>query len=125
MNYIDVTCLCDELTPDEINTVGDGRTWERLITQACIKIDEVTFNRIRGVGFDNLTPFQQDLIKKAVCYQAKYIFENGYGEGDISSYSVGDISISVKEKASVAEKLDLDSLTHSLLKQTGLMHRQC
>ena len=43
-----------------------------------IKIDEATFNRIKGRGFENLTEFQQEKIRLAACYQADYIHENGY-----------------------------------------------
>lgn len=125
MNYADVSCLCKEFTPEEINSVGDANTWKRFITQACIKIDEVTFNRIRGVGFDHLTPFQQDCVRKAVCYQAKYIVEHGYDESEISSYSVGDISVSVGSNGKSANKHGLDPLAYSILKQSGLMSRIC
>ncbi len=125
MNYVDVSYLCTEFTPEEINAVGDGNTWKRLIAQASIKIDEATFNRIRGVGFECLTPFQQDCIRKAVCYQAKYISEHGYDETDISSYSVGDISVSVAEGNTSAAKQGFEPLAYSLLKQSGLMSRLC
>ena len=125
MNYVDVSYLCKEFTPEEINAVGDGNTWKNLIRQACIRIDEVTFNRIKGVGFEHLTPFQQDCIRKAVCYQAKYISEHGYDESEISSYSVGSISASVDSGKTVAQNYGLDSLAYSILKQTGLMNRIC
>lgn len=125
MNYVDVSCLCNEFTPEEINAVGDGNTWKRLITQACIKIDEATFNRIKGVGFDRLTPFQQNCIRKAVYYQAKYISEHGYDETDISSYSVGGISVSVEGGNTAAQKQGFDPLAYSILKQSGLMSRIC
>lgn len=125
MNYVDVSYLCKEFTPEEIKAVGDGNTWKRLIAQASIKIDEATFNRIRGVGFEHLTPFQQDCVRKAVCYQAKYISEHGYDETDISSYSVGDISVSVAEGNTTAKKQGFEPIAYSLLKQSGLMSRLC
>lgn len=125
MNYVDVSYLCSEFTPEEINAVGDGNTWKRLISEACIRIDEATFNRIRGVGFDRLTPFQQDCVRKAVCHQAKYISEYGFDESDISSYSVGDISVSVEGGKTAAQKHGLEPLAYSLLKQSGLMSRIC
>ena len=61
---------------------------------ASVKIDEMTFGRINGVGFDNLTPFQRDCIRQATCYQTQYIAQNGYDEEDVESYSVGKLSIS-------------------------------
>lgn len=125
MNYIDIDYLCEVFSPDEISAVGDGNTWKRLIDKACTKVDEITFGRIRGIGFDNLTPFQQSSIKKAVAYQAKYISECGYDGSEISSYSVGDISVSVKDGNSFAGRNNLDELAYSLLKQTGLARRSC
>lgn len=35
-------------------------------------IDGLTFDRIVAVGFDRLTAFQQELVKRAVCEQAKF-----------------------------------------------------
>lgn len=125
MTYVDVSYLCKEFTPEEINAVGDGKMWKRLLLQASIKIDEATFNRIRGVGFENLTPFQQDCVRKAVCYQAKYISEHGYDETDISSYSVGDISVSIAAGNTTAAKQGFEPLAYSLLKQSGLLSRLC
>lgn len=98
-----------------------------LLDLAEIKIDEVTFNRIRGIGFDNLTEFQQERVRKAVCLQADYIQEygGGYtdGEPQIESYSVLDISVSVSGKQTAAERAGMATLAYKLLEQTGLMRR--
>lgn len=89
-----------------------------------IKIDELTFNRIKARGFSNLTPFQQEKIKQAVCRQADYIHENGYDEEGLQSYSVLDISISMSDSKSEASKLMFDPVALALLRQTGLMCRR-
>ncbi len=89
-----------------------------------IKIDELTFNRIRARGFYNLTPFQQEKIKQAVCRQADYILENGYDEDGIQSYSVLDISISMSNSSREASRQSVDAVALALLKQTGLMCRR-
>lgn len=65
---------------------------------ASSKIDDVTYNRIVKTGFNNLTKFQQDKVKDAVCFQANYIVENGLDNDDIISYSVLDINVSVSNK---------------------------
>ena len=46
------------------------------------KIDSITYNRIVAIGFDNLTEFQQEKIKDAICYQAEYILNNGFNDED-------------------------------------------
>lgn len=97
-----------------------------LLDLAEMKVDEVTFNRIRGIGFDNLTEFQKDKVRKAVCVQADYIQEyGGYtdGEPQIESYSVLDISVSVSGKQTAAERAGMATLAYKLLEQTGLMRR--
>lgn len=90
------------------------------------KIDSITYNRIVAIGFENLTEFQQDKISKAICYQAEYIFKNGYNNEDnrdISSYSVLDISVSVDSSnanKTKAQKLNMSENAYDLVHQTGL-----
>lgn len=98
-----------------------------LLDLAEMKIDEVTFNRIRGRGFENLTEFQKEKVRKAVCLQADYIQNNG-GEytdttANIESYSVLDINVTVSGKQTAAERVGMDLLAYKLLEQTGLMRR--
>lgn len=96
------------------------------LEEAQEKIDEATFNRIVGISFENLTPFRQEKIKKAMCYQIDYISRNGNDDDtdDISSYSVLDISVTVDSKSKKeANKLNMSSMAYSLLKKTGLTNR--
>ena len=44
---------------------ADSEVLASKLKSASDKIDILTFNRIRGIGFDNLTPFQQEVIRKA------------------------------------------------------------
>ena len=94
------------------------------------KINSITFNRIVGIGFDNLTEFQKDKISRAICYQADYIKDNGYNDennSDISSYSVLDISVNVQTKdnnsKTQAEKECMSEVAYTLIHQTGLDSR--
>lgn len=90
------------------------------------KIDSITYNRIVTIGFDNLTEFQKEKISKAICYQAEYIFKNGYNSEDnrdMASYSVLDISVSVdnsKDNKTKAQKLNMSENAYDLVHQTGL-----
>ena len=49
---------------------------ENLLQDASDDIDDMVFGRIRGRGLDNLTEYQQELIKKAIwnIYQCSYCF---------------------------------------------------
>ncbi|MEI3507817.1 MAG: hypothetical protein V8R01_01590 [Bacilli bacterium] len=100
---------------------------KKYLEQAQQKIDSITFNRIVKIGFDNLTEFQKDRISKAICYQADYIYGNGYNNeenSDISSYSVLDISVNVQTKDNTskteAEKKCMSEIAYDYVKQTGL-----
>lgn len=89
------------------------------------KIDSITHNRIIGIGFNNLTTFQQEKVSDAICSQADYIFEHGYNDeedSDISSYSVLDISVNVNgdTNKTPASKVHMSERAYDLIKQTGL-----
>lgn len=97
---------------------------EKYLELAQEKIDSITFNRIVKIGFNNLTAFQKEKISKAICYQAEYIFENGYNNEetqDVTSYSVLDISVNVgnKEKTK-AQKECMSEMAYDLVHKTGL-----
>ena len=57
-------------------------------------IDGLTFDRIVAAGFDRLTAFQQELVKRAVCEQAE--FGSVYAEllaSPFSSYSINGVAM--------------------------------
>lgn len=96
---------------------------EKYLKKAQEKINSITHNRIVRIGFNNLTKFQQEKVKEAICYQADYIKENGYNDnnGNISSYSVLDISVNVdKTTKSAAESEYMSEEAYDLINQTGL-----
>ena len=100
---------------------------EKYLNLASEKIDDMTFNRIRGIGFDKLTTFQQECIQKAICHQAEYYYENGINSNieSVSSYSVLDISISIdKTKVTDAQKVNMDENAYMYLKKSGLTSRR-
>lgn len=93
------------------------------------KINDLTFNRIEDKGFNNLSVFQQNVIIKSLNYLIQFyqdnpeMLENG---GNISSYSVGDISVSLGGESSSNDALKLFGVpgdVYNCLKQTGLMRR--
>ena len=101
---------------------------DKYLQEATEKIDSITFNRIVGRGFDNLTEFQKEKVQKAVCYQAEYIFTNGFNDEnkqDITSYSVLDISVNVNadKQKTQAEKECMSEKAYDLISKTGLTTR--
>lgn len=113
-----------------ISTYG-GRTvpeedLRSALHQASRHIDSLTYNRIVGRGFSNLTRFQQDIIQDVVCQQADFETENADEINSIlSSYSINGVSAqfgsswNIFTDKGVAMKRDL----YALLCQTGLCCR--
>jgi len=86
-------------------------------------IDSLTYNRIVGRGFDNLTDFQKEVIREVICLQADFECENADEINTVlSSYSINGVSASfgsswnVFMDKGVAMKRDI----YALLCQTGL-----
>lgn len=95
----------------------------KFLAMACERIDTATFNRIPAIGFDRLTPFQQEKIKLAACLQADFMYENGPEPIAAQSYSVLDISVTVGTANTEAARAGMASLVYECLKKTGLCCR--
>ena len=68
---------------------------EKALRQASRHIDTLTFNRIVAIGFDNLTEYQQGIIKECECLMADWETENAdYISNMLSSYSLNGASMS-------------------------------
>lgn len=99
---------------------------DRSLRQASRHIDSLTYNRIVGQGFSNLTVFQQDLVREVVCLQADFEYENADEINTIlQSYSINGVSAqfgsswNVFTDKGIAMKRDV----YALLCQTGLCCR--
>lgn len=99
---------------------------ERALRQASRHIDSLTYNRIIGRGFSDLTEFQQMAVREVVCQQADFEHENADEISTIlSSYSLNGASVqfgsswNVFTDRGVAMKRDV----YALLSQTGLCQR--
>lgn len=95
---------------------------EELLEMASSKVDELTFNRIKGIGFNNLTSYQKGLVEKATIAQAKYYDDYGTDVGAMSGFSLLDTSISFKDTG-INRYVGVSPITVTYLKQTGLMNR--
>lgn len=99
---------------------------KKALIQASRHVDALTFNRIVGRGFSNLTEYQQEIIKEVVCQQAEFETENADMIASVlSSYSINGVSMqfgsawNVFTDKGVAMRCD----TYALLCQTGLCCR--
>lgn len=95
---------------------------EAKLEKASDLIDSMTFNRIVGTGFLNLTEFQKDKVKKAVCLQADFIEQYGeYINMPLSGFSAGSISVTINNNVVTnVNGIITSNEVYNLLKQTGL-----
>lgn len=107
------------------NMIPEDDVGKRL-RMASRHIDSLTYNRIVGQGFSNLTPFQQEVIREVVCRQADFEYENAdMIDTVLSGYSLNGASVqfgqswNVYTEKGVAMKKDV----YALLAQTGLCCR--
>lgn len=99
---------------------------EKALKTASRHIDTLTYNRIVGRGFDNLTEYQKEIIQEVVCEQADFEYENEDEINTIlSSYSINGVSAqfgtswNVYADKGIAMRRDI----YALLAQTGLCCR--
>ena len=113
------------LEPSEYQGNIPADQLESRLRRACRDIDSLTFNRIVGRGFDNLTEFQQGLIKEAVQLHADFCYENAeLLESPLASYAINGVSMSFdKSKIVTVGGVTTSSEVYSLLMQTGLCYR--
>lgn len=103
----------------------DEEVVSRLLEEASDQVDRLTYGRIRRKGFENLTEYQQVLVKKAVCYQAEFLANYGdYLSSPLSGFSIGDVSLSFGKENQGAGGIIADKKTLDYLAQTGLSTRR-
>lgn len=119
------------VTPDYYKETYKGSTvpedeLERALRQASRHIDSLTYNRIVGRGFSNLTEFQQEVIQEVICLQADFEHENADEISTIlSSYSLNGASASFGSSWNVFTDKGIAMMrdVYALLSQTGLCCR--
>lgn len=113
------------LEPDEYSGDIPACELKKRIRRACCDIDSFTFNRIVKKGFENLTEFQQELIKEAVQLHADFCYENSeLLNSPLSSYSISGVSMSFdRSKIMTVGGITTSSAVYNLLMQTGLCYR--
>lgn len=87
MSYADVSYYITQYN-------GELDTPIKALRQASRHIDILTYNRIVGKGFNNLTPYQQETIKEVCCKLADFETENAdMIECVLQSYSINGVSM--------------------------------
>lgn len=119
MSYVDSTYYKETFGGAILSEESINQKLERASDQ----VDTLTYNRINAKGFNNLTSFQQDKVKKAVCIHAEFIEQYGaYIDMPLSGFSAGSTSVSFN-----ANKVNGITTTQEVLnylKQTGLTCRR-
>lgn len=98
----------------------------RQLDKASRQIDTLTFCRIREIGFDRLTVFQQDQTRYVTCLLADFIYENQDElESMMSSYAINGVSMTFSNGVNVMKVQGVMIRTdiYAELEKTGLCCR--
>ena len=102
----------------------DGKDAEKYLTEASYTVFNYTYGR---TGRDNLTAFQIDRVKRAICAQAELTFEANAGgtveAGNISSYSADGVSITFDTTSLSGSVNRVPHAVRRYLLPTGLINR--
>ena len=105
----------------------DNADAEKALEKASRHIDTLTYNRIVEKGFDNLTEYQQGIIKECECLMADWETENtDYINSMLSSYSLNGASMSLtgqSASATVVGGVAVSREIYSHLQKCGLCIR--
>lgn len=96
-----------------------------LLEQASDEVDALCYGRIRKIGLEKLTDFQQKKVKKAVCYHAAFLAE--YGDlvaSPLTSYRINGVSMSFSADRIVTQGgVTTSNVVMMQLRQSGLASR--
>ena len=102
-------------------------TQEYYLETYCGDIDTLTFNRIRDLGgFENLTPFQQGVVRDVCCRQADFLHDNADMINMVlSGYAINGVSMSFGTSWNVVTEngVAISRSNYEHLQQTGLCCR--
>jgi hypothetical protein len=121
--YADVEYYSDTYGGDAI----PENELDKQLNKAGRQIDTLTFCRIRGRGFDNLTPFQREQVKHVNCLLADFLYENRDElETMLASYSINGVSMKFGEGANITkvQGVVLRTDIYTELVKTGLCDRR-
>ena len=98
----------------------------KYLEKASTRIDILTFNRIKAIGFDSLTDFQKSTVQDVCCQFAEFIKENeDFIDAPFASYSINGVSMTFdKSKIKVINGVTITAELYSILEQSGLCMRR-
>lgn len=99
---------------------------DKALKDASRQVDSLTFNRIVARGFDNLTEFQQEIVKEVVCRHAVFLYENADALSSVlDSYSINSVQMHFGTGFNVMAEggIPIERSLYALLEQTGLCCR--
>lgn len=102
------------------------KDFDRLSERASRNIDTLTYNRIVGAGWDNLTDYQRSTITECTCELIQFIDENSdMLDGVLDSYAINGVSMKFDFNVSVCRcnGVIIRSSTYGQLMSTGLCYR--
>lgn len=101
------------------NSIPDDKL-QGTLDKASMDVDTLTRRKIKKLGgFSQLSEFEQTRVQLAVCSQADHLYLKSSMEG-VSSYSIGDISVSMEEAVDTYDKGCIMYLNSTRLMYRGL-----
>lgn len=101
------------------NSIPDDKL-QSLLDQASMDVDMITRMKIHKLGgFSKLSEFEKVRVQLAVCSQADHLHQKASMEG-VSSYSIGDVSVSLDEAVELYDKRCMTYLNSTRLTYRGL-----
>lgn len=108
-------------------TVLPDEEVEKALKKAESHVDALTYNRIRGIGFEHLTDFQKDMVQEVCCELAEFEYDNADMINSVlQQYSINGVSMvfgsswNMMVQNGIAIRRD----TYEKLCQTGLCCRR-
>lgn len=118
------------ITPAEYADMGyndiPAEDLQNYLIKASRHIDSLTYNRIVHVGFENLTEFQQEIIKTVICEHAGFLYENKDALNTVlNEYAINGVKMKFGHSINYAYEngVPVEQEVYGLLKQTGLCCR--
>lgn len=100
----------------------------KALEKSCRHIDTLTYNRIVAKGFENLSEYQQNVIKVCACEMADFENDNySLINSLVNSYSINGASISFNGDSAnckIVNGVVVQKDTYSFLENTGLTCRK-
>ena len=118
------------VTPSEYAELGyndiPADELQKYLIKASRQVDDLTFNRIVHVGFENLSEFQRDIVQTFICEHAGFLYENNDElTSTLSKYAINGVSMEWGSSPNLVydNGVAVEKTNYALLKQTGLCCR--